>query len=162
MNTETKQELTIRDKAELMAKQFTTKTRDDGSQYVCLNGMAGEDYPEWMQDVTMAGHLDTLPNDESYKAISSIISSIVELDDDITDTDDILEELRDEGYLEPSVYISDLTGWLHSNNSYIYYLDDAMQEYNQIDGCQLLATAQGIWLDEVASAVVRALEEAEA
>lgn len=155
-----KKDLTIRDKAKQLEQKFIIKTRDDGSNYICIDGLAGKDYPEWMQDVCMAGHLDTLPNDESYKAISSIISSIVELDDDITDTDDILEELRDGGYLEPSVYISDLTGWLHSNNSYMIYLDDAMQEYNPIDGDQLLAMAHGMWLDEVASAVVRALEEA--
>ena len=157
-----KKDLTIRDKAELMAKQFTTITRDDGSQYVCLNGMAGEDYPEWMQNVCMAGHLDTMPNDESYKAIEGIILSICDLDEDTVNRDDILEELRDGGYLEPDCYTSDLTGWLHSNNSYMSYLDDAMQEYNPIDGYQLLAMAHGIWLDEVAGAVVRALEEAEA
>jgi len=155
-----KKDLTIRDKAKQLEQKLIIKTRDDGSNYICIDGLAGKDYPEWMQDVTMAGHLDTLPNDESYKAISSIISSIVELDDDITNTDDILEELRDGGYMEPSVYISDLTGWLHSNNSYVSYLDDAMQEYNPIDGYQLLAMAHGIWLDETAAAVVRALEEA--
>lgn len=155
-----KKDLTIRDKAKQLEQKLIIKTRDDGSNYVCIDGLAGKDYPEWMQDVTMAGHLDALPNDESYKAISSIISSIVELDDDITDTDGILDELRDGGCLEPSVYISDLTGWLHSNNSYIYYLDDAMQEYNPIDGYQLLAMAHGIWLEETAAAVVRALAEA--
>jgi hypothetical protein len=155
-----KKDLTIRDKAKQLEQKLIIKTRDDGSNYICIDGLAGKDYPEWMQDVCMAGHLDTLPNDESYKAISSIISSIVELDDDITDADDILEELRDGGCLEPDCYMSSLTGWLHSNNSYMIYLDDAMQEYNPIDGCQLLATAQGIWLDETAAAVVRALEEA--
>ena len=155
-----KKDLTIRDKAKQLEQKLIIKTRDNGSQYVCLNGMAGEDYPEWMQDVTMAGHLDTLPNDESYRAISSIISSIVELDDDTINADDLLNELRDGGYLEPDYYTSDLTGWLHSNNSYVSYLDDAMREYNPIDGYQLLAMAHGIWLYEVASAVVRALEEA--
>ena len=40
------------------------------------------------------------------------------------------------------------------------YLDDAIQEYNPIDGYQLLAMAHGIWLEETAAAVVRALEEA--
>jgi hypothetical protein len=155
-----KKESTIRDKAKQLEQKLIIKTRDDGSNYICIDGLAGKDYPEWMQDVCMAGHLDTLPNDESYKAISSIISSIVELDDDTINADDLLNELRDGGYLEPSAYISDLTGWLHSNNSYIHYLDDAMREYNPIDGYQLLAMAHGIWLDEVAGAVVRALEEA--
>lgn len=155
--------MNIREKAELMDKLIIAKQRDNGESYICIEGEAGKDYPEWMRDVVFAGHLDTMPNDKSYEAISGIISSIAELDKDKDwDTaDGVIEALKDNNSIEPDVYTSDLTGWLHSNNSYVYYLTQALEEFDSKDGFQALTMAQQIWLEEVAQAIAYALENAE-
>ena len=155
--------MNIREKAELMDKLFITKQRDNGESYICIDGLAGQDYPQWMQDVVLAGHLDTLPNNESYEAIRDIISSIADLDGDTEweAASEVIEALRDNNSIEADCYTSDLTGWLHSNDSYIYYLTDAISEYGCTDGFQALTMAQQIWLEEVAQAVADALENAE-
>ena len=153
----------IREKAELMDKLFITKQRDNGKSYICIEGLAGQDYPQWMQDVIFAGHLDTMPNDESYKAIRDIISSIADLAEDTEweTASEVIEALQDNNSIEADCYTSDLTEWLHSNNSYVYYLTQALDEYGCKDGFQALTMAQQIWLEEVAQAVADALENAE-
>ena len=153
----------IRQKAEQMNKLFIKKQRDNGESYICIEGLAGQDYPQWMQDVIFAGHLDTMPNDESYKAIRDIISSITELDEDTEweAASEVIEALRNNNSIEPDCYTSNLTGWLHSNNGYVYYLTEAISEYGCTDGFQALTMAQQIWLEEVAQAIADALENAE-
>ena len=153
----------IREKAEQMDKLFITKQRDNGKSYICIDGQAGEDYPQWMQDVIFAGHLDTMPNDKSYKAIRDIISSIADLDGDTEweAASEVIEALQDNNSIEADCYTSDLTGWLHSDVRYVYYLTEAIKEYNCNDGFQALTMAQQIWLEEVAQAVADALENAE-
>jgi hypothetical protein len=152
--------MNIRKKAELLNKALITKTRDDGTKYICVDGYAGKDYPQWMQDVVFAGHIDTMPNDEYYRAISNIVSDIVDLDEDITELDDIREYISDN--TEADIYTSDLTGWLNSRNSHVEYLTEAMNEYGATDGFQALGAAQIIWKREIAEAVIQALDEAEA
>jgi len=155
--------MNIREKAEQMGKLFITKQRDNGKSYICIDGQAGKDYPQWMQDVIFAGHLDRMPNDESYKAIRDIISSIAELDEgtEWKTASEVIEALRDNNSIEADCYTSDLTGWLHSNNGYVEYLTQAISEYGCTDGFQALTMAQQIWLEEVAQAVADALENAE-
>ena len=155
--------MNIREKAEQMDKLFITKQRDNGKSYICIDGNAGVDYPQWMQDVIFAGHLDRMPNDESYGAIRDIISSIADLDGDTEweTASEVIEALRDNNSIEADCYTSDLTGWLHSNNGYVEYLTQAISEYGCTDGFQALTMAQQIWLEEVAQAIADALENAE-
>jgi len=154
------EEKTILDKAEAMRQLFTTSTRDDGTKYVHLKGFAGKQYPQWMQDVCFAGHLDTMPDDHYYKAIEEVIDAICEMDaDEEPDRDAILEHLNET--IEADVYTSALTAWLNSDNGHVYYLTQAAEEYGTTDGFNMLMLAQKLWLDEIASAVVAALDEAE-
>ena len=153
----------IRQKAEQMDKLFIKKQRSNGNSYICIDGQAGKDYPQWMQDVIFVGHLGTMPNDISYKAISYVISSIADLDEETEweTAQDVIEALRDNNSIEADCYTSDLTGWLHSNVRYVYYLTEAIKDYNCRSGFQALAVAQQIWLEEVAQAIADALENAE-
>ena len=62
--------------------------------------------------------------------------------------------------LEPDIYTSDLTGWLHSLNSRVYYLGEVMQECGPFrDGFQLLAAAQLHEKQETFQQVLEALRE---
>jgi hypothetical protein len=109
-----------------------------------------------MTDIIHAGHLDAFPNDESYIACEHIIDAIAELDAEVFENDEALENLDE---IEPSCYTSDLTAWLNSNNSYVYYLTQALEESGIKDGFQLLTYAQSIWLREMTEAIVSALIE---
>jgi hypothetical protein len=109
-----------------------------------------------MQDVIFAGHLDTMPNDESYKACQRIIDTIAELDASAFEDGEVLENLDE---IEPDCYTNGLTSWLNSNNSYVYYLTEALEELEIKDGFQLLAYAQSIWLREMVEAIVSKLIE---
>lgn len=154
----------IVEKAELIQKQFTTSTRDDGTKYVHLKGMAEVDYPQWMQDVMFAGHLDKMPDDLYYKAIENIIDAICDCELEPEYANDaimIIDCLRESSYLEPDVYTSNLTAWLNEYNDHVYYLTQALEEYGMTDGFQALTVAQSIWLEDIANAVLEALDNAE-
>jgi hypothetical protein len=102
-----------------------------------------------------------MPNDEYYRAISNIVSDIVDMDEDLTELDDIRDDISEN--IEADIYTSDLTGWLNSRNSHVEYLTEAIHEFGEpSDGFQLLALAQLMWKREVAEAVIQALDEAEA
>jgi hypothetical protein len=137
-----------------LSKQFETAKRNDGKEYLRLR--EDDKYAKWMQEVIFAGHLDTFPNDESYSACQKIIDTIAELDASAFEDNEILENLDE---IEPSCYTSDLTSWLNSNNSYVYYLTEALEELDVKDGFQLLTYANSIWLREMTEAIVSKLIE---
>jgi hypothetical protein len=138
--------------ATILSKQFETAKRNDGKEYLRIR--EDDKYAKWMQDVIFAGHLDTFPNDESYIACQKIIDNIAELDASVFEDNEVLENLEE---IEPSCYTSDLTAWLNSNNTYVYYLTEALEELDIKDGFQLLAYAQSIWLREMTDAIVSKL-----
>jgi len=138
--------------AERLSKQFETGKRNDGREYLFLR--EDDKYEKWMQDVIFEGHLDTMPNDESYLACQRIIDTIAEMDASAFEDNEVLENLEE---LEPSCYTSDLTVWLNSNNSYVEYLTQALQELDTKDGFQLLTYANSIWLREMTEAIVSKL-----
>jgi hypothetical protein len=139
--------------AQKLSKQFETAKRNDGKEYLRLKD---EGHEQWMQDVIFAGHLDTMPNDESYAACQRIINTIAELDASAFEDSEVLENLDE---IEPSIYTSDLAAWLASNNSYVDYLTEALGELEIKDGFQLLFYAQSIWLREMTDAIVSKLIE---
>lgn len=61
--------------------------------------------------------------------------------------DDIHYKVRDS--IEADVYTSNLTEWLNSKNSRVYYLTEALEEIELKDGFKLLAYAQTREIEEV-------------
>ena len=91
-----------------------------------------------------------LPDDWRYAFIEQAVDALAEHED--------ADEAR--FCLEPDMYTSNLTAWLHSLNSRVYYLGEALAEYGPFrDGFQLLAAAQMIEKDEVFQQVVAALQD---
>ncbi len=110
-----------------------------------------DDAPEWMTIVCRKAHDDAriLPDDWRYGFIEEAVDALAEHED----TDEARRSL------EPDIYTSDLTAWLHSLNGRVYYLDEAMTEFGGFSsGFQLLAAAQMLEKDEVFHQVVAALE----
>ena len=110
--------------------------------------------PQTLRDSVMAAHGDKFPNDWVYNKYHSILDAFlqyrIETDDDLEDKrSEIADSLVD-------AYTSDLTAWLNSYNSNVYYLTEAQEEYGP-DGFRLLAMAQSKAIDEIANEVIKYL-----
>jgi len=132
-----------------MSLAFETATRiSSGETFRKLRDTA----PEWMTTVCRLAHDDArlLPDDWRYTFIEQSVDALAG------------HENADEARfsLEPDVYTSELTAWLHSLNSRVYFLGEALEEYGAFrDGFQLLAAAQMIEKEEVFYQVVAALHD---
>ncbi len=127
--------------------QLETRTRDDGSRYICTKDGA----PDWLTELIHKAHGDRLPDDYCYQFISDAIDAIAE---------EIGDEPADSlNCVEADMYTTDLTAWLHSRCDRVYYLTEAQEEFGPIgDGFQLLATAQRTERDEIGGSVLASLE----
>lgn len=63
------------------------------------------------------------------------------------DIESLHEELREA--IEADIYTSDLTEWLNSKNSRVYYLTEALEELDVKNGFHLLSYAQFLEIEEV-------------
>ena len=102
-------------------------------------------------------HEGSYPNDYIYSTYLCILENLLNYDiNSVDDIDDIRHELVDSMVC---LYTHDLTEWLHSNTSNVYYLDIAINEYGCKSGFELLATAQYISIDEVFEYVLELLRD---
>lgn len=137
---------------ELSAQLTTSERRDEAkTKYVHLK----DGFPAWMQDVCHKAHGDRMPDDDVYSRIQDIVDILADLPDDATD-DDIQERIYE---IEPDIYTNRLTEWLHSRNDNVFYLDEALKEGITNDGFALLSHAQGIYIREIADALIAGLRE---
>jgi hypothetical protein len=137
--------MTIQEKAEKALKFYITKQRDTGESFFTLK----DDAPECLNDLNREAHDNMMPDDWRYKFIYEALSAI----EGYKNPDKII--------LEADCYTCDLTEWLHSNNSRVWYLTEAIEQFNPDDGFELLSTAQKIEKHEVLNIVRSRLEEIE-
>lgn len=113
--------------------------------------------PEPLRNSIYNAHGDRFPDDWIYDKYHSILNALTSYT--IENADD-MEEKRAEivdGLVD--VYTSDLTAWLNSHNSNVYYLTRAQEEYGaQTDGFKLLMSAQYMAIDEIYEEVVSYLK----
>ena len=131
--------------AELMSKELVWGERNDGSKFASLK----DGSPEWMHDVIRAAHEDSFPDDTIYEFVDRAVNAFAESED----PNDAIYEV------EPDVYTSDLTEWLHRRADHVFYLTQALEESETRDGFQALQAAQGIQIREVAELTLSALQE---
>src|SRR3990167_5483241 len=106
--------------------------------------------PEPLRNSIYNAHGDRLPDDWIYDKYHSILDALAGYT--IESADDIDEQRAEivDGLVD--VYTFDLTAWLNSHNSNVYYLTQAQEEYGaQTDGFQLLMSAQYVAIDEIYS-----------
>jgi hypothetical protein len=127
---------------------LTSSKRTDGTSYTHLK----DGRPQWMRDAILAAHGGRLPNDQVYRMIDRIVSTLSECKND----GEIEESLIS---IEPDIYTSDLTEWLNDRNDNVYYLTQALEESDTKDGFQLLSYAQAIFIREIADGLIHALNE---
>jgi hypothetical protein len=140
---------TIQSLAAEMSKAFEGAVRPaNGETFRKLK----DDSPAWMTTVCRKAHDDgqMMPDDWRYEFIERAVDVLA----DHEDPDDACNAL------EADVYTFDLTAWLHSRCSRVYYLGEVMNEYGAFkDGFQLLAAAQLWEKQEVFQQVLAALQE---
>lgn len=148
---------TIKKEAEALAKQFTSKTRDNGESFVYVK--EGAPNAEFILQYVREAHDGRLPDDWVYGTFADLLSNISEYD---VETPDDLDNVRHEivdSYVD--VYTHELTKWLHSSVHNVEYLGRVQEEYGtETDGYRLLAMAQYMAIDEVMNHVVQMLTEA--
>lgn len=142
------EEKTISSVAKEMYDNMESKTRTNGDKYYCLI-----DYKvEWQTDIIREAHPDgRLPSDEVYEVITDTLELLKDVDTEDEAQDRISE-------IEANVYTSALTKWLHSHNGNVYYLTQAIEEMGCTDGFKALSTAQYLFKQEIASAVLRGIQ----
>ena len=139
---------TVIDLAQEMSEAFETRTRDNGDSFRVLK----DGSPKWMTGVIHEVHGEDLPDDTIYRMIEMAVDAMA----DCEEVEEIVERIYE---IEADVYTSDLTDWLNKRNDHVYYLTEALEEFEPRDGFQLLMMAQKIQIDEVASATLNALQE---
>ena len=115
---------------------------------------------EEVKDLCFTAHSGTLPDDFIYSRIVEALDCLSEREPE--DEDKARERLEE---LEADIYTSDLTEWLNSSNNRVYYLTEALEQFECKDGFQALAIAQKLEIDEISNAVldyiIRNLDEEE-
>lgn len=135
--------------AEEMYNNMEYAKRTNGDKYIkCIKDI------EWQKDIIHKAHGDRLPDDDIYERIYNILGVFMECESGEDAQDKIYE-------IEPDVYTSDLTKWLHDHNENVYYLTEAMEESGGDikDGFQLLTIAQGKYIQEISSALIAGIQE---
>ena len=107
-------------------------------------------------DLIYATHDNILPDDFKYEKIVETLDLIIDNDLNEENFQDAVYEL-----MESSIYTSDLTSWLNSNNTRVYFLTEALQNYGCTDGFELLSLAQKMEIEEIAGLVFNYLAEYE-
>jgi len=144
---------TIQSVAQEILNNLEYKTRPDGSWYCYQKNTI-----EWQQDIIYGAHLDRVPSDDIYDRIHSILCVITEADED-ADIDDMYDIVREMSFEDVDCYTVDLTGWLASHNGNVYYLTQALDRYDvEKDGFNLLRYAQLLYIQEIAEALLSAID----
>jgi len=141
---------TIQTIAEEMYNNFeSAKRKDDTIYYRTKKDI------DWQRDIVYEAHLDgdRLPNDDIYNRIDTFLSIFSGLDEDATEED--FRELIYEA--EADCYTSDLTSWLNANNNNVYYLTQALEEFEAKDGLQALSIAQKQYIEEIGNGLLNGI-----
>lgn len=144
--------MNIQNKIQTYADSFETKQRGNKTIIVLKDNA-----PEELDNSVMQAHGDRFPSDWIFDTYHSILENLTGYDiNSIDDVEDYRHEIVD-GLVD--IYTHELTGWLHSDNRNVYYLEDAVKEYGASDGFQILMSAQYIAINEIYNEVVELLNE---
>ncbi len=99
-----------------------------------------------------------MDEDSRYDFIHTALENVVNNGDDETDADTLRDMVPEWADSDTDVYTSDLTEWLNRSNYNVYYLDDALKEYQPDDGFKALQMAQYAAREEVYSETIMVLE----
>lgn len=140
-------EKTIASVAEEMYQNMESRVREDGSTFICC-----KDDIQWQRDIIHAVHGDRLPDDTIYNQIHDFLNDFRYSETE----DDCQQSIMD---TEADCYTSDLTAWLNERNDHVYYLTQALEEFDIKDGFQALAYAQKLYIDEIGYSLLSEMQK---
>ena len=143
---------TIKKLIEEMSMNMTWRGRKGGSRYAHVI----DDAPKWITEVIHEVHGDKLPDDTVYDFVHRIVSHLEGYGDEDISADELREALYE---LEPDVYTSNLTEWLNARADHVFYLTEALEEYDIKEGSQLLMAAQSLQIQEIGNELLGLLED---
>ena len=144
---ETTKEKTIASIAREMLDNMEYKTRDNGDKFASC-----KEQIQWQTDIIFDAHPDhRLPSDSVY----DVICETLELLQDVETESDAEERIRE---IEADVYTSNLSKWLADHGQNIDYLTQAIEEFGAQDGFNALSTAQYLFKQEIANAVLQGIK----
>lgn len=138
--------------AHALSRSFETRTRADGSIFVCL----ADNAPAWMTDAIHAAHGDMLPNDWAYRACERAADYLADTDAD--EWEDNSHEFADGA---TDCYNGRLLDWAASHLDRASYCDEAIDEglCDPSKGLfHILQCGQYRELESIYSALVSAIE----
>lgn len=148
--------MTLTKKIKQALDKFDIKTRDNGDTFVCFKSSVDSNDPLWRS--VYRAHGGKLPNDWIFNKYYDVLDTLGQYNIATEGMDAIHDNFTEivDGLVD--VYTHDLTGWLHSHNENVYYLGEAMSEYEPEDGLALLSMAQYKAIEEIAQEVINYLE----
>lgn len=144
--------MNFQEKAEYFLNKYEQRTRESGEKYYCAKDLSDTE----ARDLSFACHENgnMFPDDHRYEFMIEALEIFSECDGENEAEDRIYE-------IEADIYTSDLTEWLNSNNSRVYYLTEVLEETGTQDGFTLLSMAQQKEKEEAARCVLNFLCEYE-
>lgn len=133
-----------------MTDFFQTKTRDDGSVFICLV----DDRPEWVYEAVREAHDDEFPDDWRYEHCALIFEQVAQGANDPDDADTIADSLVD-------IYDADIVKWLADNTTRSAYVDDWHNDYGAEfnDVISSIRGGQYVCLERMARVIIEAWNE---
>ncbi len=137
---------TIGEVSRQILQNFTRRELNDGRRIWGL-----EKEIEWQHQIVQNALDASIVTSEVYSSIFRILLEIF-----VANSQEEAEELLLE--IEPSSDIKELTGWLHSSEKNIEYLNRVLRSKEISDGAAVLAAAQKMFLQEVGSRVISEIQ----
>jgi len=134
----------IKDLASHFEGFFIKKQRDNGEDFWIV-----ESAPDELKELIRDAHEDMFPDDYKYEFIREALLDFASYEDIDSAIDNI----------EADPYTAGLTHWLASDINRVYYLTEAIEQYEPKDGFQVLTLAQYDEKREVYSSVQNSLEK---
>jgi hypothetical protein len=118
----------------------------DGSKRVIITPREGQEYQDCLDITFKVSEATSLDSDSVYEFTREALGIIYEADDNASE-----DKIRDQAYeqIEPDTYTSELTDFIGRGNSNVYYLTEALNSYNYLDGFEVLRESQLIAKQEV-------------
>lgn len=157
-------QVTLQQVAQELADAFTTKQRDNGSEFVTLIDAA---QGTWIQDAVREAHDEALPNDSIYQMAKAVADEIAEELDSMPyfQYGDEVELHTRLDLLASQMSNYDLKKWLLDNTNADATIENAVANYyfdpkaDEFDLYKLLMAGYYTQLDEIAGTLCRAMGE---
>lgn len=148
--------MTINKKIQKYIDQMEVRERVDGSEYTVIKNEYDLETHSPLYEAIRKAHGDSFPKDFIYSTFLDCLQRLSEYE---INSNEKLEDVRNEVVDSMvDIYTHDLIKWLASDINNVYYLTQAIDEFECRDGFKALSMAQYLAIDEVMGYVIALIE----